>query len=233
MHSCFLNIHGVCVKVAAQQPDTIKEIAEVYNLFLSPYQPGQQAEVVIEDDGEIFTILARNGMFAFHAAAYENDNHRGIMLPGRSASGKTTIAFSALLSGHPLVGDDVVLVHFDGRDFNLLPFKNYLNLKQNGQCEKYNILEHHPKEILCQTYARAIVFPQIMPGESTGISRIDNYRTIYSNLLSTSVWVKDNLLRMKQAEMLQELARLPAYNMFLGPDHKERQQLAIEMLDRI
>ncbi len=233
MHSCLLNIHGVRVKVTAQQSDTIEKIAEAYNLFLSPTEEDNKVEVVIEDDAEIFTILARNNMFAFHAAAYENTNRRGIILPGSSGSGKTSIAFSALDSGHPLVGDDVILCHVYREDFILLPFKNYLNLKQDGQGKKYSILEHHPDNALCNTYARSIVFPQIVAEGITRISRITDFRMVYSKLIRTSIWVKDSYLRKKQAEMLKELAKLPAFDMFLGSDHKERQRLAIEILDEI
>ncbi|MFC1979732.1 hypothetical protein ACFLVS_02530 [Chloroflexota bacterium] len=72
-------------------------------------EPEIEAVWIEEDDLDILSILARHDIFAFHAAAYENGNGKGILLPGIAASGKTTIAFSALTTGYPFVGDDVAL----------------------------------------------------------------------------------------------------------------------------
>jgi hypothetical protein len=236
MHTCILNIHDVYIKVNARQPDTIQRIEDLYNLFLLPDTPDviPEFELTSDDEGDLFTILAQKGMVALHAAAYENINGHGILLPGGAGSGKTTIAFSALTSGYPFIGDDVILCHYNGEGFNLLPFKSYLHLKQNSKTQKYNILEHYPREIFCKTYAKAIVFPRITTDGVTTIKKFNESRkTTFIKLLKNCVWVKDAPLRKKQASLLEELCTLPVYDLFLGSDHKKRQQLAIELLDGI
>jgi hypothetical protein len=236
MHTCILNIHGIYIKVNAQQPDIIQRIEDLYDLFIMQDNPDftPEFELTIDDEGDLFTILAQKGMLAIHAAAYENVNRQGLLLPGVAASGKTTIAFSALTSGYPFIGDDVILCHFNSEGFNLLPLKSYLHLKENGNAQRYSILEHYPRDIFCKTYAKAIVFPRITTDGITTISKLDgNRKTIFIELLKNCVWVKDAPLRKKQASLLEELCTLPAYNLFLGTDHKKRQELAIELLDGI
>ncbi|MFQ5925146.1 MAG: hypothetical protein ACE5IE_04030, partial [Dehalococcoidia bacterium] len=179
------------------------------------------------------SLLARHDMFAFHAAAYENGKGKGILLPGRGSTGKTTIAFSALSSGYPFVGDDVALCRRDGKDFILLPFKSHLLLKQGGESQTYYVLEHYPRDVFCTTYARVIVFPQIVREEESALKRNGDRRAVLMGLLRTAVWVGDNASRRKQASILEELCTLPAYNLFLGRNHKRRPRLVLELLDRI
>jgi hypothetical protein len=115
----------------------------------------------------------------------------------------------------------------------LLPFKSYLHLKQNCNIQKYDILEHHTEDIFCQTNAKVIVFPQITTDETTSIREIKDKKTELSTLLQTSVWVTNKDLRRKNVSMLKEMCKLPAYELFLGIDHKLRPDLAIEILDGI
>lgn len=192
-----------------------------------------EAEWIGEDDLDLLSLLARHDMFAFHAAAYENGNGNGILLPGRASCGKTTIAFSALSSGYPFVGDDVVLCRRDREGFNLLPLKSYLSLKQGGESQAYYVLEHYPRDVFCTTYARVIVFPQIVREEESAIKRIGDKRTVLVGLIRTASWGRDNALRRRQASILEELCTLPAYSLFLGKNHEARPRLAVELLDRI
>jgi hypothetical protein len=236
MHTCILNIHGVYIRVNARQPDTIQRIEDLYNLFIMPDTPDftPEFELTSDDEGDLFTILAQKGMLAIHAAAYENANRQGLLLPGGAGSGKTTIAFSALTSGYPFIGDDVILCHFNGEGFNLLPFKSYLHLKENGKTEKYDILEHYPRDIFGKTYVKALVFPRITTDGITTIrKRSGNRKPVFIELLKNCIWVKDAPLRKKQASLLEVFCTLPAYDLFLGTDHKKRQKLAIELLDGI
>ena len=235
MYSCDLNIHGVRLRIKARQLEKIHRLESLCSLFLLPNESEPEIEVewIDEDELDILSLLARHDIFAFHAGAYENGNGKGILLPGRAASGKTTIAFSALTSGYPFVGDDVVLCRRDRNDFQLLPFKSYLFLKQGEKSEKYSAPEHYPKDVFCATYARVVVFPQIVREEESAVKRISDKRTVLTGLLRTALWVRDNVSRKRQASILEELCTLPAYNLFLGNDHKRRPQLAIELLDRI
>jgi hypothetical protein len=78
-----------------------------------------------------------------------------------------------------------------------------------------------------------IVSPQIVSEEESIITKNSDKRTVLTGLLRTAAWVRDNDSRRTQASILEELCTLPAYNLFLGNDHKRRPQLAIELLDRI
>ena len=235
MYTCDLNIHGVRLRIKARQPEKIHMLEWLCNLFLVPdgSEPEIEADWTDEDDWDVLSLLATRDMFAFHAAAYENGKGKGILLPGRTSTGKTTIAFSALRSGYGFVGDDVVLYRQDGKDLSLLPFKSYLSLKQGEERQAYNVLEHYPRDVFCTTHARVMVFPQIVSDEESAIIRISDRRTILLGLLRTSIWVKDNALRKTQASILGELCSLPAYDLFLGKNHKRRPRLALELLDRI
>ena len=235
MYSCDLNIHGIRVRIRTRKQEEIRRLESFCGLFLVPIgpEPESGAELTDEDELDLLSFLARHDIFAFHAAAYQNGSGKGILLPGGAASGKTTIAFSALSSGYPFVSDDVTLCRQEGKDFSLLPFKTYLNLKQDGRGLIYNVLEHYPKDVFGSTHAWAVVFPEIVTEDESSIQRVDDRRTIFAGLLKTAVWVGDNVLRRRQASVLEGLCSLPAYSLFLGNDHKRRPQLAIELLDRI
>ncbi|MFC1980312.1 hypothetical protein ACFLVS_05665, partial [Chloroflexota bacterium] len=114
------------MRVKARQQEKIHQLESLCSLFLLPAEsePEIETDWPDEDDLDILSILARHDIFAFHAAAYVNINGKGILLPGRTASGKTTVAYSALTSGYPFVGDDVVLCRWESNDFQLLPFKS-------------------------------------------------------------------------------------------------------------
>ena len=235
MYTCNLNIHGVRLRIRARQQEKIHRLESLCSLFLLPEDSESEIEAEWTDEAEpdILSLLARHDMFAFHAGAYQNGNGKGILLPGRAASGKTTIVFSALTSGYPLVGDDVVLCRRDSSDFQLLPFKSYLFLKQGEESEIYHVPEHHSKDIFCTTYARVIVFPQIVDEAQSTIKRLYDNSLLFVGLLRTAVWVNDKAERRRQASIIEELCALPAYSLFLGTDHKIRPQIAIELLDRI
>lgn len=235
MYTCDLNIHGVRLRIKARQQEKIHQLESLCSLFLLPAESESRVETewTDEDEVDILSLLARHDIFAFHAAAYVNINGKGILLPGKAASGKTTVAFSALTSGYHFVGDDIVLCRRDSNDLRLLPFKSYLFLKQGGESEKYYVAEHYPKDVFCTTYARVIVFPQIVSKEESVITKNSDVRAVLTGLLRTSIWVRDNDSRGRQASILEELCTLPAYNLFLGNDHNRRPQLAIELLDRI
>ena len=235
MYTCQLNVHGVRVGIKTRQPGKIHRLKRLYGLFLVPSEsePETEPQWIDEDELDLLSFLARHDIFAFHAAAYENGHGKGILLPGRAASGKTTIAFSALSSGYPFVGDDVALCRRGRKGLRLLPFKSYLSLKQGGESQIYNVLQHYPKDVFCSTYAQVIVFPQIVRERGSGIERISDKRVVFMELLGTAVWVRDNVLRRRQASILEELCTLPAYNLFLGNDHKRRPEVAIDLLDRI
>ena len=125
MQSCLLNIHGVRIKLKTTEEENTRRIVNLCRLFIlaNEFNSDTAFECSDIDEDKLLTILASNEMFAFHAAAYENKNKKGILLPGKSSSGKTSIAFSALKTGYPFVGDDVVLCRYNGNAFKLLPFK--------------------------------------------------------------------------------------------------------------
>jgi hypothetical protein len=235
MYTCQLNVHGVRVGIKARQPEKIHRLESLYGLFLVPSEsePETEPQWIDEDELDLLSFLARHDIFAFHAAAYENGNGKGILLPGRAASGKTTIAFSALSSGYPFVGDDVALCRQDKKGVRLLPFKSYLSLKQGEENRIYHVLEHYPKDVFCSTYAQVIVFPRIVGEEQSDIRRISEKGAVFLGLLGTAVWVREKVFRRRQASILGELCTLPAYNLFLGNDHKRRPEVAIDLLDRI
>jgi hypothetical protein len=235
MYNCILDIHGVRIKLKATQEEDFQRIKDICRLFVLPEEFDSYIEFEFTDidEDKLLSILAKKEMFAFHAAAYENKNKKGILLPGESSSGKTSIAFSALKTGYPFIGDDVVLCHFNGNAFNLLPFKSYLHLKQNYESQKYDILEHHSIDTFSRTNAEVIVFPQITTDDITSIREIKDKKIELSALLQTSVWFSDKLLRNKQVSMVKEICKLPAYDLFLGTDHLLRPEVAIEILDGI
>lgn len=233
MYTCDLDIHGVRLRIKAKQPEKIRTLESLCRLFIASNEGETQVECIEEDDPDLLSFLAKRDIFAFHSGAYVNGNGKGVLLPGKGGSGKSTIAFCALSSGYPFVGDDVVLCRRDEELLIMLPFKSYLLLKQGGKSETYQVLDHHPRDAFCSAYADIIVFPQIVKDEESTVERITDRRDIFSSLLRTAVWVRESDLRRRQASILEQLSTLPAYNLFLGKNHKRRPQLAIELLDGI
>lgn len=77
-----------------------------------------------------FRLLARGGLLVHSAAAVVDS--RGFLFAGRSGAGKSTIAGLALLSGLPVLSDDLnaVLPRDDGFELAPLPFSGDLRREQ-------------------------------------------------------------------------------------------------------
>jgi hypothetical protein len=235
MYTCELNIYGVCLRVKSEQSEAIQRLRTMLGLFVLPDGTirGNHVDWVNEANLDILDFLSRKDMYGFHASSYENKKGKGILLPGRKASGKTTIAFSALSAGYPVVGDDVVIYRCEGNDLDLLPFKSYFLLKDNGKVHIYDVLEHYPRNVFRNTNARLIVFPSIKSNEATELKEIDDRKSIISKLIENFVWIQDPVFRKKQASVLERFCKLPAYDLSLGTDHKREPQIAIELLDEL
>lgn len=235
MYNCDLDIHGVRIRVTSRQQEDVALLKASYGLFLTVHAFHPDTEIVWPENGDLDLLpcLAKHNLFGFHAAGYKTGKDKGVLLPAGSASGKTTVAYSALLPGYKLVGDDVVLCHRSTKGVEMLPLKNYFSLKKGGETNIYYVLDHHPSDVFCTAYVAAVVFPQIVDDLNSTISIISDKSVVLSRLLSTAVWMQDNTVARNLASLVEQICKLPAYDLLLGKDHLVRPQLALELIDNI
>lgn len=75
----------------------------------------------------LFELLKRRGHFPLHSAGLCTNDH-GILIPGTSGTGKTTLALTLLRSGFDFLGDDAVLLNQTAGTVTALAFPEEVNV---------------------------------------------------------------------------------------------------------
>lgn len=235
MYHCYFNFYGIELSIRTQTRKELSSIRKLYQPFLISKQSltNQNTPDIGYDNLDIVSSLSQKDLFAFHAAGYENGKGKGILLPGKGASGKTTIAYSALLSKYPFVGDDVILCRQNENNLQMLPLKSHLLLKKANKIQTYFVLDNYPKDVFGMPDIELIVFPQITDNRSTRLLKQKDQKERFRRLLSSIIWIKEPKIQQKQIAMIKYLCSLVTYELLLGQDHRKSPEIAIKLLDTI
>lgn len=182
----------------------------------------------------ILTILQSRGVFVMHSAAFSDRSGKGFLFPGQHASGKTTIAFTALQSGCSIVADDVLLLRREGQDIVLLPFLAVLSFEEGKPTKRmFDVLRHYPREAFKPAInPRFVLFPKVTQQPTTTVTRIPDKRRVFELLLTHSLLVEEKSHQAQQLKILWEMAgRLASYELYLGQDHHASPEVLHDILE--
>ncbi len=157
----YLDVHGVALHVDVGPDGGSGLLDAVFSLF----EVADGSRLVDAQDvtaGEIHSALARHGFFPLHAAAVRSRRGIGILLPGASGSGKTTVALAALAGGFAFAGDDQVLLRRQGPGLEVLPLRGKAVVKERSGLRVEDFAVVYSRNVFQSFRADALVFPEIV-----------------------------------------------------------------------
>ncbi len=179
--------------------------------------------------------MSRNGRQFIHGAAIGDDHGDGLLVVGKSGSGKSTTALTCLLAGVKYAGDDYCLlepgshprVHslyasakLHGDHLKRFPeLEPKLANPHRIEIEKGVLLlgEHFPDRIVRELVPRAIAVPRVTGEPETRVVPVGRPRALAA--LAPSSLLQLASTREESMRMMADLIRqLPAYELQLGTD---------------
>jgi len=150
----------------------------VYDLILSGAQPifslsaGEKSLYYGESRYQLAYILMNEVIYhcinsdesniALHAGAVCNGN-RGLLLPGKSGKGKSTLTGWLVLNGFQYLTDELIFLRNDGV---ILPFTRPINLKVTPGHESWLLADASESDIICGDSAAMISHRKLNPDYS-------------------------------------------------------------------
>lgn len=194
------------------------------------------------------TILNRKGMQLVHASAI-GSHGRSLLFAGAPGSGKSTLAVFCLQEGLSYQSDDICILTCEKQPrslsiYNIAKlredacprFPSFAPLLTHFQEENeekkafFYVNEHFPDQVLKEAPVRAVVLPNIVDEPVSRLERATPIEAVRAVIAWTDREIpKSDTLGDKI--MLQALARLPAYRLHLGRDHRSTLDLIRGLLN--
>lgn len=202
--------------------------------YVQPKPPGE--DYMVHGRTTVFSFsrwASASDLIMLHAATVGIDG-KGVLVVGRSGSGKTTFALSCLLDGLDFVSDDYTLLSASGT-LQAMPLYSMVGVTQEV-CRRFpqlDTLSSLPPKALsngktqfiipAQRFAeslevKAIILPVVRGESEPSIQPVAQGRAmihlLHSTALQTGREQDTGLIR----QMAQRLARLPVYEMRMSTD---------------
>ncbi len=163
----------------------------------------------------LIELAAPRGWLALHAAAVASADH-GILLPGESGVGKSTLFESCRQSGFGVLSDDLVWLHLTQGAPRLHPFP-----RGDG---------HSVISPTCdQVPLRSIVCPSIVPGSASTIARARPSQ-VAQVLLAQSSFLTSGQAKARRFKELARIAAItPGFALQAGTDPESPPKLLREL----
>ena len=163
-------------------------------------------------------VLKRFGYFQLHSAAVSNRKY-GILIPGRTGSGKTTTALMMLQENFKLVADDQVFLKKENSSVQALGFARDLSLTRESISffPKLSFLNHQPSIRKGRRFKKTMSPKQLLhlfPDQATQKTKI--------NYIFFPCFSKHAKTKIQRISKLNALARL------LNVESQERYRLLIK-----
>lgn len=173
-----------------------------------------------------------------HAASVVHDN-KGILLAGKSGSGKSTTTFSCILNGLQSVGDDLILVNVDQKEMycasNMFKLCRDIFTQYSGRFpailqssafydynQKYHIDMHRfwPAAITDEANIKAIVIPIVTDDHQPSIAQISSNQALSALVPSTLLLLQGKHSKSTIRKIRKLVEGLPCYQLQLSKDLK-------------
>jgi hypothetical protein len=195
-------------------------------------------------------FMSRNGRQFVHGAAIGNEAGNGILVVGKSGSGKSTTALTSMLWGVKYAGDDycllepgpVPVVHslyasakLHGDHLERFPdLKAKLANPHRIEMEKGVLLlrEHYPDRIVTRLRPLAVVVPRITHEPDTAFVPTGRPRALAA--LAPSSLLQLAATREGSMRLMAELVRqLPAFELQLGTDLRQIPGAVLDLISQL
>lgn len=185
-----------------------------------------------------------------HSGAVGTEALGGVLLAGKSGSGKSTVALNCLNSDLSYAGDDYVLVNIKSEItahsiFQTAKVKTYQDLERfpnlktcamktdnTAEPDEKPVLfigEHQPAKIIKQLPIKAIVFPRFVAGASYNLEQISEtsaFKALITSTINQTPFADQESLQM----VAQMVRNLPAYLLVFGENQTELPKIIKQIL---
>jgi len=198
----------------------------------------------------LIELLRHQGLYTIHAAALERHG-RGVLIPGKSGSGKTTASISLLRSGYRYLSDDHPLIRDVGAHIEMLPFPAKINVTE-ATITFYPEVLHSPHLVLqsgspkrsfriedlystsvgdcCQP--ALVLFPHVVDASHSQIEPLPKSRALEA-LLPHSLLVYNPEVARREFQVLAKLVQqADCYRVHLGRNVVDLPQLITPLLEQ-
>lgn len=147
------------------------------------------------------------GRYGIHAAAVAVEG-RGVLLPGASGCGKSTIFRNAANYGLAVLSDDLVWLHERKGGFRLLPFPHPTDGGHYGPTVE-------------QVPLAAMIFPRIGALSPSSISPMELAPSLQTLMQQSGFLTPGPLAGRRFQALVRAAASVPCYRLSAGPDQRE------------
>jgi hypothetical protein len=191
-------------------------------------------------------ILNRKGMQLVHASAVGTSSG-SLIFAGPPGSGKSTLAVLCLQDGLSYQSDDLCVLTSENqprslslyniaklREDTLPRFKSLQPILSHFQDagEKkafFYVHQHFPHQVLKEAPVRALILPRIENQQTSRLERAKPMEAVRA-VISWTIKEIPKSDSLGEKIMLQAVARLPAYHLYLGQDERETLALIRNLL---
>lgn len=193
-------------------------------------------------------MLKTRGIFPVHAAGLER-NGVGILFPGRSNCGKSTMALNLLREGYRLLGDDTIFLRRSGEGAELLFFPEEVDvcaetvdlfpnlaLARNLTEDRWqpkarvNLSEIGPNSVVESAPAGLLVFPVIAPDGRTRFERVNPTEALAELILYAFLFMDPRTSKENFALLAGLVQTVRCYRLHMGLDSAELADAVDRML---
>lgn len=184
-------------------------------------------------------MLKERGVFPVHAAGLERDG-MGILFPGKSNCGKSTLSLHLLRNGYKLLGDDTVFVRRGESGTELLFFPEevdvcdetvdlypQLALARNLTEDRWqpkarvNLNEIGPNAVVESSPARLLVFPVIAEDGKTRYEQVNPTEALAELILYAFLFMDPRTSKENFAILAELVQTVKSYRLYMGRDGSE------------
>ena len=178
-------------------------------------------------------------VFPVHAAGLERDG-MGILFPGKSNCGKSTLSLHLLRNGYKLLGDDTVFVRRGESGTELLFFPEevdvcdetvdlypQLALARNLTEDRWqpkarvNLNEIGPNAVVESSPARLLVFPVIAEDGKTRYEQVNPTEALAELILYAFLFMDPRTSKENFAILAELVQTVKSYRLYMGRDGSE------------
>ena len=181
-------------------------------------------------------LLRSRGLYLIHAAALARDG-KGILIPGFTGSGKTTLSIALLREGFKFLGDDRTFIRKDADGLKLLAFPDELDVteetlfsfpeiknlpedafKMGPRKKKFWVERVYPGSIINIAVPKILLFPNIVREEKSQVKPLSKAKAV-ERLLPHSLLVFDGEIAARHFHLLCHLMEeMDCYHLNFGKD---------------